>query len=86
MTIDADVIELLISSGKQVNAVRLIHAFELTRSFPPVPLLKTYLKDLRRNSQGKGASSEGVAGVQVLFRYSIETPSDGLGFICFWTT
>ncbi|KAG2724276.1 hypothetical protein I3760_01G008900 [Carya illinoinensis] len=60
-----DVIELLISSGKQVNAVRLIHAFELTRSFPPVPLLKTYLKDLRRNSQGKGASSEGVAGVQI---------------------
>lgn len=59
-----DLIELLIKSGKQINAVRFIHAFEHTGRFPPVPLLKTYLKDLRRNSQGKGGNSDGVTGAQ----------------------
>lgn len=42
----------MIRSGKQIDAVHFIHAFQLTESFPPVPLLKTYLKELRRNSQG----------------------------------
>lgn len=59
-----DLVELLINSGKQIYAVRFIHVFELTQAFPPVPLLKTYLKELRRNSQGKGGNSEGVAGAQ----------------------
>ncbi|GMY11852.1 FRIGIDA-like protein 3 [Fagus crenata] len=54
-------VESLVNSGKQINAVRFIHVFELTESFPPVPLLKSYLKDLRRNSQG---NSQGVAGSQ----------------------
>nr|XP_023921755.1 FRIGIDA-like protein 3 [Quercus suber]XP_023921756.1 FRIGIDA-like protein 3 [Quercus suber]XP_023921757.1 FRIGIDA-like protein 3 [Quercus suber]XP_023921758.1 FRIGIDA-like protein 3 [Quercus suber]XP_023921759.1 FRIGIDA-like protein 3 [Quercus suber]POE98797.1 frigida-like protein 3 [Quercus suber] len=58
------IVESLINSGKQINAVRFIHAFELTESFPTVPLLKSYLKDLRRNSQGKGGNSEGVGGSQ----------------------
>ncbi|KDP32025.1 hypothetical protein JCGZ_12486 [Jatropha curcas] len=56
------VIETLINSGKQIEAVRFIHAFQLTESFPPVPLLKTYLKDSRRNSQGKGANTGGATG------------------------
>ncbi|KAF8038415.1 hypothetical protein BT93_B1070 [Corymbia citriodora subsp. variegata] len=55
------VVESLINSGQQVDAVHLIHAFQLTERFHPVPLLKTYLKDLRRNSQGVGAKSEGAA-------------------------
>lgn len=55
------VVESLINSGQQVDAVHLIHAFQLTERFHPVPLLKTYLKDLRRNSQGVGAKSEGGA-------------------------
>ncbi|OMP01876.1 Natural resistance-associated macrophage protein [Corchorus olitorius] len=58
------VVELLINSGRQIDAVQLIHAFQLTESFPPVPLLKAYLKDLRRNSQGKGGNSGGAAGAQ----------------------
>ncbi|KAJ9562333.1 hypothetical protein OSB04_007493 [Centaurea solstitialis] len=47
------VIEELISTGKLISAVHFVHAFELVEKFPTVPLLKTYLKDLRRNSQGK---------------------------------
>ncbi|KAK8490011.1 hypothetical protein V6N13_133152 [Hibiscus sabdariffa] len=57
-------IELLINSGRQVDAVRFIHTFQLTERFPPVPLLKMFLKDLRRNSQGKGGNSRGAAGSQ----------------------
>ncbi|KAG4179178.1 hypothetical protein ERO13_A10G090400v2 [Gossypium hirsutum] len=57
-------VELLINSGRQVDAVRFIHTFQLTERFPPVPLLKMYLKDLRRNSQGKGGNSRGAAGSQ----------------------
>ncbi|PSS30714.1 FRIGIDA-like protein [Actinidia chinensis var. chinensis] len=53
-------VEELVKSGRQVDAVNFIHAFELTESFPPVPLLKTHLKDLRRNSQGKPGG--GAAG------------------------
>ncbi|KAJ4966547.1 hypothetical protein NE237_018396 [Protea cynaroides] len=57
------VVESLLSRGRQIDAVHFIQAFQLTESFPPVPLLKTYLKDSRRNSQGKG-SSGGAAGPQ----------------------
>ncbi|GMI94102.1 hypothetical protein like AT5G48385 [Hibiscus trionum] len=57
-------VELLINSGRQVDAVRFIHTFHLTERFPPVPLLKMFLKDLRRNSQGKGGNSHGAAGSQ----------------------
>ncbi|KAA3479678.1 FRIGIDA-like protein 3 isoform X2 [Gossypium australe] len=60
----AGFVELLINSGRQVDAVRFIHTFQLTERFPPVPLLKMYLKDLRRNSQGKGGNSRGAAGSQ----------------------
>ncbi|KAI3669770.1 hypothetical protein L6452_41166 [Arctium lappa] len=53
------VIEELISTGKLISAVHFVHAFGLADRFPTVPLLKTYLKDLRRNSQGKrGQHSE----------------------------
>lgn len=57
-------IESLVNSGKQIDAVRFIQAFQLTERFPPVPLLKTYLKDLRRNSQGKGENTGDAAGAQ----------------------
>ncbi|XVF15476.1 hypothetical protein REPUB_Repub09cG0156800 [Reevesia pubescens] len=45
-----DVVELLIKSGRQIDVELFIHAFQPTESFPPMPFLKTYLKDLRRNS------------------------------------
>uniref|UniRef100_A0A5B7C7L9 FRIGIDA-like protein n=1 Tax=Davidia involucrata TaxID=16924 RepID=A0A5B7C7L9_DAVIN len=59
------VIEALINSGQQIDAVQFVHAFQLTESFPLVPLLKTYLKELRRNSQGKSGSLGGAAGEQI---------------------
>ncbi|XP_050208104.1 FRIGIDA-like protein 3 isoform X2 [Mercurialis annua] len=56
------VIQSLVNSGKQIEAVRFIHAFQLTETFPLVPLLKTYLEDFRRNSQGKSGNSSGAIG------------------------
>ncbi|GAB4849023.1 hypothetical protein Ancab_003835 [Ancistrocladus abbreviatus] len=59
------IIETLINWGKQIDAVHFIQSFELSEKYPPVPLLKTYLKDLRRNSQGKGGSSGGANAMQI---------------------
>lgn len=55
----------MVRSGKQIDAVRFIHVFQLTESYPLVPLLKTYLKDLRRNSQGDNTGD--ATGAQVYF-------------------
>lgn len=44
------IIDVLISSGRQIDAVNLAFAFELTEQFPPVHLLKSYLKEARRIS------------------------------------
>uniref|UniRef100_A0A2P2KML0 FRIGIDA-like protein n=1 Tax=Rhizophora mucronata TaxID=61149 RepID=A0A2P2KML0_RHIMU len=44
------VIEILINSGRHIDAVNLAFAFELTEHFLPVPLLKSYLKDARKVS------------------------------------
>lgn len=42
------VIEVLVNSGRQIDAVNLAHAFELTEKYSPVPLLKSYLKDAKK--------------------------------------
>lgn len=51
----AGVVETLIERGRLIDAVHFIHAFDLSEAFPPIPLLKTYLKEIRRNSQGNGS-------------------------------
>lgn len=42
----ADVIQKLISEGKELLAVRFIFGLGMTEKFPSVPLLKTYLSNL----------------------------------------
>ncbi|PKI55302.1 hypothetical protein CRG98_024318 [Punica granatum] len=44
------VVEVLINSGRQIDAVNMAFAFELTEQFPPVPLLKSYLQEARKVS------------------------------------
>ncbi|KAF7809889.1 FRIGIDA-like protein 3 [Senna tora] len=56
------IVESLINDGKQIAAVHFIYAFQLNETFAPVPLLRAYLKDLRRNSQGKAGG--GIAGAK----------------------
>ncbi|XP_058094370.1 FRIGIDA-like protein 3 [Magnolia sinica] len=54
-------IEVLVNSGRQLEAVNLAFAFELTEQFAPVPLLKSYLKEARKASQVKpGNTSPGA--------------------------
>ncbi|CAA3001538.1 truncated FRIGIDA-like protein 1 [Olea europaea var. sylvestris] len=47
----SDVIQKLISKGKQLLALKFIFEFELTDEFPPVPLLKAYVIDSKENVQ-----------------------------------
>ncbi|XWS31167.1 hypothetical protein CRYUN_Cryun23aG0053800 [Craigia yunnanensis] len=42
------VIEVLVNNGRQIDAVNLAFAFELTEQFSTVPLLKSYLKEARK--------------------------------------
>ncbi|KAL3338762.1 hypothetical protein AABB24_027735 [Solanum stoloniferum] len=81
------VIEALIHSEKQIDAARFIHSFELSERFPLVPLLKGYLKDLRRNAQGKGGNSgnaEELAAIKAIvqcirdYKLEAEYPLDPL--------
>ncbi|KAL2333475.1 hypothetical protein Fmac_014688 [Flemingia macrophylla] len=58
------VVESLINNGKQIAAVHFIHAFQLQESFPPVPLLKVYLKNRRRNSQVKTGNVRDIASAK----------------------
>ncbi|XP_021907533.1 FRIGIDA-like protein 3 [Carica papaya] len=56
------VIEVLVNGGRQIDAVNLAFAFELTEQFSPVPLLKSYLKEARRaSSQGKPGNASPTA-------------------------
>ncbi|KAJ6729104.1 FRIGIDA-LIKE PROTEIN [Salix viminalis] len=52
------VIEVLVNSGRQIDAVNLAFAFDLMEQFSPVPLLKSYLKEARKvASPGKPGSA-----------------------------
>ncbi|KAI3880949.1 hypothetical protein MKW92_017458 [Papaver armeniacum] len=44
------VIEVLVNTGRQIDAVNLAYAFELTEQFSPVVLLKSHLKEARKAS------------------------------------
>lgn len=46
----AGVVEVLVNSGRQIDAVNLAYAFDLTEKFSPVALLKSYLKEARKAS------------------------------------
>ncbi|KAH9794030.1 FRIGIDA-like protein 3 [Citrus sinensis] len=54
---DLGVIEVLVNSGRQIDAVNLAFAFELTEQFSPVPLLKSYLKEAKKASSSVKAGN-----------------------------
>ncbi|XP_057964433.1 FRIGIDA-like protein 3 [Malania oleifera] len=62
----AGVIQELIDRGKQIDAVRFIHAFQLSESFSPMHLLEMYLQNHGKNLQEKGGNSGGTGGAQNL--------------------
>jgi hypothetical protein len=46
-----DVVEKLISNQKNFEAVQFVYAFGLVEKFPPIPLLKAYLEDKKKESE-----------------------------------
>lgn len=58
-------VESLVNSGRQIEGLNLAYAFELTDRFSPVPLLKAYLKEVRKVLQVKAGSMS--PGAQVCF-------------------
>ncbi|XP_058743410.1 FRIGIDA-like protein 3 [Vicia villosa] len=60
------VIEVLVNSGRQIDAVNLAFAFDLTKQFSPVSLLKSYLQDARNScSPVKRGNSSPTAQIEV---------------------
>ncbi|CAH9074195.1 unnamed protein product [Cuscuta epithymum] len=56
------VINVLVNIGRQVDAVNLACAFELTEQFPPAPLLKSYLNEASKvPSPGKSGNAAPTA-------------------------
>lgn len=43
-----DLIQKLVSKGKHLLAVKFISEFDVTDKFPPVPLLKAYVKESKK--------------------------------------
>ncbi|KAL9262888.1 FRIGIDA-like protein [Drosera capensis] len=48
---DHEIFQGLVSMGKPAHALRLIYQLKLSETCPPVPLLKSYLQDLRYHSK-----------------------------------
>eukprot|EP00252_Welwitschia_mirabilis_P018971 TRINITY_DN4267_c0_g1_i1.p1 TRINITY_DN4267_c0_g1~~TRINITY_DN4267_c0_g1_i1.p1 ORF type:complete len:581 (+),score=122.00 TRINITY_DN4267_c0_g1_i1:196-1938(+) len=59
-----ELVETLVKSGKQVEAVNFAYAFGLTENFPPVPLLKEFLKDAKKACQASLKSGNNSTAAQ----------------------
>lgn len=58
------------NNGRQIDAVNLAFAFDLTVQFLPLPLLKAYLKEARKaSSPVKPGNSSSTAQVCSLLLY-----------------
>ncbi|XAR70899.1 hypothetical protein NMG60_11027937 [Bertholletia excelsa] len=60
-----DIIDELVTRGKEIEAVYFIYEAGLTTEFPPVPLLRTYLKNCRKNANNISKNGHfGAAAVE----------------------
>ncbi|PKA66720.1 Protein FRIGIDA [Apostasia shenzhenica] len=65
-------IEALINNGRQLDAVNLAFALELTEKFAPVPLLKSYIKEVRKVSQSKVGNMTPAGQQAAIFSFQNE--------------
>lgn len=65
-------IEELIGRGQQVDAVHFTYEVGLADKFPPVPLLKAFLKDAKKTATSilEDPNNSGRAAVSFYFLYS----------------
>lgn len=59
-----DLVQKLLDKGKQLLAVKFIFEFELTEKFPPVPILKDYVKESKKAA--KAVCKEGKNSLRAL--------------------
>ena len=67
--LSSDIIEELISRGQQVNAVHFIFEVDLVDEFPPVPLLKAFLKDAKKLATSILEDPNNTGRAAVLLKY-----------------
>lgn len=60
-------IEELISRGQQLDAVHFIYEVGLVHMFPPVPLLKAFLRDAKKAAASILEDANGPGRAAVLF-------------------
>lgn len=48
------IIEELVKRHRQIDAVHFVQAFGLSETFPPAPLLKTYVEELKDTIENNG--------------------------------
>ncbi|XP_064978784.1 FRIGIDA-like protein 3 isoform X2 [Musa acuminata AAA Group] len=65
-------IEVLLNSGRQVEVVNLAYAFKLTEQFAPVPLLKSYLKEAKKNEMNERELSALKAVIKCIEEHKLE--------------
>lgn len=65
-------IDVLIKNGRQIDAVNLAFAFELTDQFEPISLLKSYLSDAKKlSSPARSGNASPGSSTQVGFRFRL---------------
>lgn len=62
-----DMIEELISRGQQLDAVHFTYEVGLADRFPPVPLLKAYLKDAKKAASAISEDPNNTGRAMVYF-------------------
>eukprot|EP00267_Zea_mays_P056333 XP_023156369.1 FRIGIDA-like protein 3 isoform X2 [Zea mays] len=61
------VIEVLVESGRPIDAINLAYVFELTEQFEPVHLLKAYLRDVKKMSHARNVKTSPGAQMNPCF-------------------
>ncbi|GLJ17829.1 hypothetical protein SUGI_0311830 [Cryptomeria japonica] len=61
-----DIVEELINKGKEIEAVYFAYSSGLSEKFPPVPLLKTYLKNSKKGFSGNNSVAANEANSKEL--------------------
>lgn len=82
----ADLIPKLLSRGKQLLAVKFVFEFQLTDKFPPVPLLKAYLKESKKVAKKVCREGKNSLKALVILLFTLEKRKhcrdQGQTFVC----
>ena len=77
-------IEELISKGQQLDAVHFTYEVGLVDKFPPVPLLKAFLRDAKKAASSilEDPNNAGRAAVQLVLHFTLILFYSFIGFCC----